>query len=287
MSQKLYAVGQAHLCRYAVPDTVTRRADCCGKTLFSMFYTADFTYFRWSKSRVETRSNLNIKPRFCGINRCCAYARSLAGCVIIKFMLEELLKLTETLDYEENGGICVVGAAWQNDKADLKILIEVNTGGDDALQNWSLICWSERENKLKLGCGNYLDVTDDHILLWPHIKPHFSLWFSGSTPSPPAVVGELLQAHQKLVGKWLPFSQFINYSHDLEGIIAGGHGKLAEGPEPLISVYQHIIHRHGFKTSRPLLYGEGKPAVEPGKIIVLIVVDSYVVATAVEACRTD
>jgi hypothetical protein len=138
-----------------------------------------------------------------------------------------------------------------------------------------------------LGWGSYINVINDHVLLWPHIKAHFSLWFTGSTESAPAVVGELWQAHQKLVGKWLPFAHFINNSHDLEDMIAGGHGKLAYAPESLISVYQGIMQKHGFKTSRPLLHGQGKPAVAPGEVVVLIVGDSYVVATAVEARQTD
>ncbi len=213
--------------------------------------------------------------------------RGLVEFVIIKSMLEELLKLTATLDYEENGGICVIGAAWQNDNEDLEILIEVNTGGDDARQKWSLVCRSEREHKIKFGWGSYIEVTDNHILLWPYIKPHFTLWFNSSNESAIGVVGELWQAHQKLVGKWFPFSRFVNYSHNLEDLIAGGYGKLADGPEPLIGIYQDTMQKHGFKTSRPLLYGEGKPVVEPGKIIVLIVADSYVVATTVEAHRTD
>lgn len=199
-------------------------------------------------------------------------------------MLEELLKSIETLDYEENGGIGVVGAAWQNDNEDLELLIHVNTGGDETIQKWSLLCRSAREHEIKLGWDQYIEVFDDHVLLWPHIKARFTLWFSGSTESAPTAVGELWQAHAKSVGRWRPFSESINYSHDLESMIAGGHGQLACETEPLISIYQDIMQKHGFKTSR-LLYGE--PAVEQGKIIVLIVSKSYVVATAVEARRID
>lgn len=200
-------------------------------------------------------------------------------------MIEELLKLTETLDYEENGGFSIAGVT-RKDSTDLELHLKFDAG-DDVLQNWSLLCRFEREHHIKLGSGTHIDVTDDHVLLWPYIRPRFSLWFTGSTESAPTVVGELWQANQELVGKALPFSRFINYAHDLEGLIAGGHGKLAEAPEPLISTYENILQMHGFKTSRPLLRGEGVPAFEPGKIRILILADSYVIANAVEARRTD
>lgn len=97
-------------------------------------------------------------------------------------MLEELLKLTETLDYEENGGFYVAGAARKN-SSDLELSIKFNDGVDDALQNWSLLCRREREHNIKLGSGTYIKVTNDHVLLWPYVKAHFSLWFTNSTKS--------------------------------------------------------------------------------------------------------
>ena len=61
--------------------------------------------------------------------------------------MQELIDLIGTLDFEEDGGISVVSATWQNDKEDLELVLELNTGQDD-IQKWSLVCKSELEHKI-------------------------------------------------------------------------------------------------------------------------------------------
>jgi hypothetical protein len=159
-----------------------------------------------------------------------------------------LLDLTGTPEFEENGNFCLVCTTWQNDKEDLDLAIEVNTGQDETVQRWNLRCKLERGHNLVLGWHDCLEVTDDHILLWPHTQKVCSLWFSGSGQNALTVVGDLWQEHHKLIGNWFSFPHFLN-AFDLVGLVAGGHGKLAEGPEPLIAVYQQVMQRRGFKTS--------------------------------------
>ena len=127
-------------------------------------------------------------------------------------MLHELLENIDTLDFEENGSICVIGATWQNAKEDLELIVEVNTGGDEVAQRWSLLCRSERAHNIALGCGQRLEVVDDHILLWPQSQTICSLWFNGSGDNALTIVGELCCEHQKLVGDWFSFSHFFNGS---------------------------------------------------------------------------
>ena len=96
------------------------------------------------------------------------------------------------------------------------------------------------------------------------------------------------QVHHQLVGDWFPLSRFINCAHDFAGLVSGGHGKLAEGPEPLITAYQQVMQQHGFTTSltsRPPLYWNGEAWVEPGELVVVVLGSSYVVARGVEAYK--
>jgi len=200
-------------------------------------------------------------------------------------MLQELIKLTETLDSEEDGGIIIVCAAWQNDKEDLELGLDLETGQDD-IQKWTLTCKSEREHRLIFGWGDTLEVSNDHVLLWPHNKTVCELWFTGSNEDVSAVVGVLWKIHYKLVGNWFTFTHFLNYSHDFAGLLSGGHGKLAEGPEPLIIAYQQVMKECGFITSvttRPPLHWNGQAWVDPGNLVVLLVSKSYVIASSIEA----
>ena len=203
----------------------------------------------------------------------------------MKSMLQELLDLTETLDFEEDGGIIVVSATWRNDKEDLEIGLDLNTG-EDEVQKWTLICKSEREHNIILGWGDNLEVANDHVLLWPHKKAVHKLWFNGSGEDTSAVIGALWQVHHKLVGGWFPFSRFLNCSDDFVGLMKGGHGKLAEGPEPLINAYQQVLQEYRIKNSitiRPPLHWNGSAWVDPGEVVVLFVGKCHVIASKVEA----
>lgn len=202
-------------------------------------------------------------------------------------MLKELLELTYAPDYEENGGIAVVGVARPKNRDCLELFLEVNTGEDEIVQKWKLICRSECENNVVVGWGEKIEVANDHVLLWPYTKTVCSLWFSGSGEHALSVVGELWREHYKLVGDWFEFPHFLN-SFNFVDLVSDGHGKLAEGPEPLIATYEQVMVKYGFKTSvtsRPPVRWNGAAWVKPGNLVALIVAKSRVIASSVEAHR--
>lgn len=204
-------------------------------------------------------------------------------------MLHQLLDIIQTPAFSEDGNFCIVSASWQDENEDLEFKLKVNTGLDVDTQHWKIVCRSVCEHKIVLDCDDRLVVSDNHILLWPYTEKVCSLWFSGPHQEPFPIIGELWREHNKLTHRWLPFGRFLNGS-DFVSLIADGHGKLAEGPEPLIIAYQQVMQRHGFKTSttshKPR-HWNGHAWVDPGTLVALVAGGSWVIASTVEAFRIE
>jgi hypothetical protein len=80
------------------------------------------------------------------------------------------------------------------------------------------------------------------------------------------LVGQLFLTHQRLVADWIPFDRYLNNHVDLDALLGGGYGKLADGPEFLVAAYAAILERHGVSPSllpaRPAKWYDGRAWVE-------------------------
>ena len=76
------------------------------------------------------------------------------------------------------------------------------------------------------------------------------------------LVGQLFLTHQRLVADWIPFDRTLNNHVDLDALLGGGYGKLADGPEFLVAAYAAILERHGVSPSllpaRPSKWFDGR-----------------------------
>jgi hypothetical protein len=109
------------------------------------------------------------------------------------------------------------------------------------------------------------------------------LSFRGSPQSPAELVGQLYLTHHRLVADWIPFDRYLNNQVDLEPLLGGGYGKLADGPEFLVAAYAAIIERHGVSPSllpaRPAKWFDGRAWVETeAHLNTLVLGESFFVA---------
>jgi hypothetical protein len=136
---------------------------------------------------------------------------------------------------------------------------------------------------LSLGYCYDLELSDDHVLLWPHAAPTSAISFYGKAENPSAVAGALYERHRELVDKWIPLHRFLNPGVQLTDLLSGGYGMLAEGPEQLILAYEEVMQQHGFSTSHreptARVYWEDHAWHEQtAALSVLILDESYIVA---------
>jgi len=193
--------------------------------------------------------------------------------------LNELLALTRTGEFEDNGRIRVVSAHWSADR--FAVRLEVDDGNEQHT-SWQLRFRRLLEYHLSdvFNCGLNVWRTD-HPVLAQYTDSREYLHFSSAARNPNEAVGELWIAHRELVDDWIPFDRFLNETIKLPGLLAGSGGLVATGPSFLISAYANVLDAQGCQTMRQALPSPKKM----GEIVMAHFGESYVVAEAIMAVR--
>ncbi|PSF30524.1 hypothetical protein C7H19_23720 [Aphanothece hegewaldii CCALA 016] len=198
-------------------------------------------------------------------------------------MITNLLDIARNIDFEDYGSsLAVTRVQWAEDN--LRLWLHVTDDeGSNVHPYWQVICSGVREDFLLMGYCDGLELTDSHVLLWPHKQLRTSTSFYGTAENPLAVVGALYDKHREMIGDWIPFHRFLNPNVSLKALIAGGYGMLAEGPEQLIVAYEEVMRSYGFSTShldpRTPVYWNGTEWIkEESNLHVLLMGQSYVIA---------
>jgi hypothetical protein len=204
--------------------------------------------------------------------------------------LQPLLDIISTLDFEEFGLLALASAEWDGNDLTLHLAVERKDEEDEV---WRLHCANVRRSRIgnDQGIGS-LSVETRHPLLLPHTEPVADLYFSSRPADPDATVGRLLEAHHSAVRRWFDFLHFFNLGPDqsLRALLAGGFGKLAQGPQSLIGRYAEVLRGVGVAVSSPPswapVWWDGTRWVqEVDPLFVVILGGSYVVAPTVTAER--
>lgn len=202
-------------------------------------------------------------------------------------MLTEILKNVEIINEDETGFFQISEVEWDTFADSIQITLEMQLEQNAHTQKWQVLGKYVQEHRI-ISDRYCLDLayTKNHVLLWPHTEPNASLWFKGQTEEYNSLIGELWQIHHSLTGGWFPFSRFLNQPNNFFELLAGRHGLLAHGPQPLISAYATKLENYGLKasitTTRPpcLLRGNNISKDEVGA---LIIGESYIVAANFES----
>ncbi len=204
-------------------------------------------------------------------------------------MLDTLIALTETGEFEDSGGFRFVSVQQMPDGLQLEVAL---IPGDDAdKQRWRIQCVGVRDYRLHGEFAEGLRVVSEHPVLLPFTEHVADLYFSCPAPNPLATVGALWERHRQSVGSWLPFEQFLNVlPQGLAVLLAASSGKFASGPVSLMQAYAEVLTEHGVSSSmlqpRPPKYWEGEQWVVPASRLHALIFDtSYVVAQRFDAER--
>jgi hypothetical protein len=204
-------------------------------------------------------------------------------------MLETLIALTETGEFDDSGGVRLSSVQEASDGLVLELIV---LPGDDTEQQWSVQCSSVREYRLHGEFANGVHVFPEHPVLFPFTEHVTGLYFSCPAVNPSATVGALWERHRHLVGVWLPFERFLNVlPKGLSALLASSSGHLASGPVPLLQAYAEVLTEHGVRSSllpsRPPQYWDGEQWVVPANPLHALVFGySYVVAERFHAERS-
>jgi hypothetical protein len=162
-----------------------------------------------------------------------------------------LARIAEAGD-EEDVVIRFIDASWSGTSLQLQLAVTIF---DSAQEIWEVRCEDVLAYVLRNESACWLELTDDHPLLWEFKHESASAYFYRAPLNADAAVGALYEAHQNAVGSWIRFGQHLNSPPGLSKLLAAGNGLLAQGPMPLLILYKETLRSHGVEVdirfSRP------------------------------------
>lgn len=167
-------------------------------------------------------------------------------------MLDRLLAIYRTLEYEEHGRTELL--RFRVDGKGCRVELRVRTGGDtEAPQHWAVGCRKRLDFAFfgtERGSGEYLRLhAPPHPLLAPYTEPHAQLSFNG-VPADAAATAERLRAcHREIAGEYGATVPSPGRGGRLPDFLAVGYGVVAEGPVSWMRRYEQVLRGDGLRTS--------------------------------------
>ncbi len=202
--------------------------------------------------------------------------------------LRSLIDQIQSYDFEEEGNFVVLESVqWKNSAVALGIEFSCQSG-----QRWVIDCEDVRD--VRICDRTFYDLcfeTGDHPVLLPFNAPPAQLHFSGKAKNVSALAYQLIEAHRSIVEDWFDCMHFFNRGPGTLGsLLEGGHGLLADGPEPLMNAYADVVRNHGVGVSslpsgRPLWWNGEYWERECEPLAALVFDRSYVISPAITARR--
>src|SRR5215475_1695779 len=116
-----------------------------------------------------------------------------------------LARIAEAGD-EEDVVIRFIDVAWSGASLQLQIAVTIL---DSAQEIWEVRCANVLAYLLNNESTNWLELTEDHPLLWEFKQESASAYFYQAPVNADAAVGALYQAHQNAVGSWIKFGRYL------------------------------------------------------------------------------
>jgi hypothetical protein len=198
-------------------------------------------------------------------------------------MLDQLREYLESPDRDDDPFVRLDSFVLDGHDASLIVRI-MNYDADETWKIWEVRALGLRDFCVREPHGD-LTIHQDHVLARQHTDCCVDLCFRGKPRSSAEIVGHLYRAHRQLVADWIPFDRYMNNQVDLEALIDGGYGKLADGPEFLVSAYAGVLKDGGISPSllppRPAKWFDGRNWIETeARLSTLVIGDSFYVAAA-------
>ena len=93
--------------------------------------------------------------------------------------------------------------------------------------------------------ANWLELVDDHPLLWEFKHESASAFFYGTPVNADAAVGALYEAHQNAVGTWIRFGKYLKQPTRAFQVAGRRQRFAGQGPVPLLTLYKETLRPLG------------------------------------------
>ncbi|MFZ2490139.1 MAG: hypothetical protein WA208_01510 [Thermoanaerobaculia bacterium] len=195
-------------------------------------------------------------------------------------MLHELLEITCTGEFEDNGTLALQSSTWRDDALELGFRVDHGTG---VISFWTVQCsgvieYALRDAHYQIG----LNICEsDHPVIDQHTESREGVYISKAPKSSDTVVGQLWAAHVRRVDDWISFDRYLNTEVLLQTLLESGNALIASAPAFLASAYLQVLESNRCAPSR---VPAGPARASSARLVHFG--DSYVVAARVTASRS-
>ena len=113
---------------------------------------------------------------------------------------------------------------------------------EDVVRKFKITCLSVLESTVTKSFVGCIDLTISDPVLWNHNEEHGYLYYSSEYENSYELLGRLWVAHEEVYGGLRPLSEYINVpkSGGHFEFCKGTYGQLAQGPRPILNVYESV-----------------------------------------------
>lgn len=188
--------------------------------------------------------------------------------------MDELLAAINSIDDEEEDLLINFESIVLNENS-LKARLSVGLAGDQP-KRWDVKCGQVHSYNLRHGYAAFLDLVDEHPLLWEFKHVNASAYFLGVPTDIRAALHALQAAHEKVCDSWIPFRRFFHAPVPLPDLLAAGSGLLARGPAEVLELYRSTLSQFGTAVN---ICSSDTPRGDTAGVKVLFVGSSYIVGS--------
>lgn len=150
-------------------------------------------------------------------------------------------------------------------------------------QKWAIEVIGHRKNHVSFDFASFIEIKDDHPLLWELIDTQCQLYFTGLCKDHTKLFYDLYLAHKKMFDRYqcfnISFGEETTYSKPFQY----SNGLLTQGSKKLMEKYAECLKENGLDFNiigeRPSVHWDGEQYIpESQDLKVLFIGDTYIIA---------
>ncbi|SHF95349.1 hypothetical protein [Flavisolibacter ginsengisoli] len=159
-------------------------------------------------------------------------------------------------------------------------------------QNWTIKVAGHRKNHVSFDFADFMQITDDHPLLWEFTDTQCQLYFTGQCKDTAKLFFDLYATHKRLFGKHQCFNISFGEETPYFKPFQYSNGLLTQGSKKLMEKYADCLKQNGLDFTivgeRPAKYWDGEQYIlESQDLKVLFLGDTYIIAKGFSFVQQD
>ena len=159
-------------------------------------------------------------------------------------------------------------------------------------QKWTLQASGHRKNHISFDFAPFIEIKEDHPLLWEFTDIQCQLYFTGQCKDPAKLFYDLYLTHKRTFGRYQSFNISFGEETTYFKQFQYSNGLLTQGSKKLMETYADCLKQNGLGFSiigeRPAKYWDGEQFIlEDTDLKILFIGDTYVIAKRFDFVRQD